>query len=65
MNKLSKTLIVIIVLLVIALATVSFLYFDMKKTAQDNLNLYLDSKEKITQLLKDNPELQNIDSLKE
>lgn len=59
MNKLSKLLLILIIILTISLILVTFAYWDMKKIAQENLDLYLNSEEKITQLLRNNPELQN------
>lgn len=59
MNKLSKLLLILIIILIISLILVTFAYCDMKKIAQENLDLYLNSEEKITQLLRNNPELQN------
>lgn len=43
MNKLSKILIVIIVLLVIALSIVSYALVKMTAVAKENLNLYFET----------------------
>ena len=51
MNKLSKILICIIVILAIALGISTFSYFKMKESAKHNLELYLESQEKITQII--------------
>lgn len=61
MNKLSKLLLVIIAILVIALGMMTFSYFNMRKAAQENLDLYLKAESKITLLIRDYPELQNVD----
>lgn len=61
MNKLSKVLLVVVVILIVALSIVSISYFKTKKVAKENLELYLNSEKKITLLLKNYPELQNID----
>lgn len=63
MNKLSKILLAVIIILVIALVITLFAYFDVKKVAKENLNLYLKSEERITNILKDNAELQNTTSI--
>ena len=63
MNKLSKILLAVIIILVIALVITLFAYFDVKKAAKENLNLYLKSEERITNILKDNAELQNTTSI--
>ena len=61
MNKLSKILLCIVVILVIALVVMSTLYFKMKKAAKDNLNAFLNSEAKIVELIKTYPELQDFD----
>ena len=61
MNKLSKILLCIVVILVIALVVMSTLYFKMKKAAKDNLNAFLNSEAKIVELIKTYPELQGFD----
>ncbi len=61
MDKLSKIFLVIIIILVIALTVLAFSYFDMKKAAQKNLDLCLKAEEKITLLIRNYPELQNVD----
>ena len=61
MNKLNILLIIILVIIIIALTIVSFMYFDVRKTAKENLELYLNAEEKITLLIERCPELQNID----
>lgn len=61
MNKLSKVFLVIIVILVIALGIMTFSYFNMKKAAQENLELFLKAESKITLLIRNYPELQNVD----
>ena len=61
MDKLSKILLCIVVILVIALVVMSTLYFKMKKAAKDNLNAFLNSEAKIVELIKTYPELQDID----
>lgn len=61
MNNLSKIFLVIIVILVIALGIMTVSYFNMKKTAQENLDLYLKAERKITLLIRDYPALQNVD----
>lgn len=61
MNKLSKIFLVIIVILVIALGIMTVSYFNMKKTSQENLDLYLKAERKITLLIRDYPALQNVD----
>ena len=61
MNKLSKIFLVIIVILVIVLGLMTFLYFNMKEAAEQNLDLFLKSERKITLLIRDYPELQNVD----
>lgn len=63
MNKLCKILLAVIIILVIALVITLFAYFDVKKAAKENLNLYLKSEERITNILKDNAELQNTPSI--
>ena len=60
MNKLYKLFLGIIVVLVIILGIMTFSYFNMKKTAQENLELYLNAESKITLLIKNYPELQNV-----
>ena len=59
--KLSKILLCIVVILVIALVVMSTLYFKMKKAAKDNLNAFLNSEAKIVELIKTYPELQDFD----
>ena len=44
MNRLSKVLLVIIVILTIALGIMTHAYFSMKKAAKENLNYYLEAK---------------------
>ena len=61
MDKLSKILLCIVVILVIALVVMSTLYFKMKKAAKDNLNAFLKSEAKIVELIKTYPELQDFD----
>ena len=61
MDKLSKILLCIVVILVIALVVMSNLYFQMKKAAKDNLNAFLNSEAKIVELIKTYPELQDFD----
>ena len=61
MDKLSKILLCIVVILVIALVVMSTLYFKMKKDAKDNLNAFLNSEAKIVELIKTYPELQDFD----
>ncbi|CDD15972.1 unknown [Clostridium sp. CAG:798] len=61
MDKLSKILLCIVVILVIALVVMSTLYFKMKKAAKDNLNAFLNSEAKIVELIKTYPELQDFD----
>ena len=61
MDKLSKILLCIVVILVIALVVMSTLYFKMKKAAKDNLNAFLNSEAKIVELIKAYPELQDFD----
>ena len=61
MNKLNILLIIILVIIIIALTIVSFMYFDVRTTAKENLELYLNAEEKITLLIERCPELQNID----
>lgn len=61
MDKLSKILLCIVVILVIALVVISTLYFKMKKAAKDNLNAFLNSEAKIVELIKTYPELQDFD----
>ena len=61
MDKLSKILLCIVVILVIALVVMSTLYFKMKKAAEDNLNAFLNSEAKIVELIKTYPELQDFD----
>lgn len=61
MDKLSKILLCIVVILVIALMVMSTLYFKMKKAAKDNLNAFLNSEAKIVELIKTYPELQDFD----
>ncbi|MBQ2835571.1 MAG: hypothetical protein IJE68_01890 [Clostridia bacterium] len=61
MNKLSKLFLGIIIILVIALGILISSYFNMKKIAQENLDMYLKSESKITLLIRDYPELQNVD----
>ena len=56
MDKLSKILLCIVVILVIALVVMSTLYFKMKKAAKDNLNAFLNSEAKIVELIKTYPE---------
>ena len=59
--KLSKILLCIVVILLIALVVMSTLYFKMKKAAKDNLNAFLNSEAKIVELIKTYPELQDFD----
>lgn len=47
MNKLDKILICIIVILVIVLSCITFQYFKMKETAQNNLQDYLNTKQEL------------------
>ena len=54
MNKLSKILLCIIIILTIALGISTFSYLKMKESAKHNLKLYLESQEKITQIMEDN-----------
>lgn len=61
MDKLSKILLCIVVILVIALVVMPTLYFKMKKAAKDNLNAFLNSEAKIVELIKTYPELQDFD----
>lgn len=61
MNKLSKILLLVVVVLIVALSIMTFSYFKVKKVAKENLNLYLNSEKKITLLIQNHPELQNID----
>lgn len=61
MDKLSKILLCIVVILVIALVVMSTLYFKMRKAAKDNLNAFLNSEAKIVELIKTYPELQDFD----
>ena len=61
MDKLSKILLCIVVILVIALVVMSTLYFKTKKAAKDNLNAFLNSEAKIVELIKTYPELQDFD----
>lgn len=61
MDKLSKILLCIVVILVIALVVMSTLYFKMKKAAKDNLNAFLNSEAKIVELIKTYPELHDFD----
>ncbi len=61
MNKLSKILLFIIIILIIALGIMTFSYFKMKTAAQDNLNLYLEANKKIMQLNEEYAESQNAD----
>ena len=61
MDKLSKILLCIVVILVIALVVMSTLYFKMKKAAKDNLNAFLNSEAKIVELIKTYPEWQDFD----
>lgn len=61
MDKLSKILLCIVVILLIALVVMSTLYFKMKKAAKDNLNAFLNSEAKIVELIKTYPELQDFD----
>ena len=61
MDKLSKILLCIVVILVIALVVMSTLYFKMEKAAKDNLNAFLNSEAKIVELIKTYPELQDFD----
>ena len=59
MNKLSKILLLVIVILVIALGVMTFSYFKVKKAAQENLSLYLEAEKEIMQLNEKNFKLQN------
>lgn len=43
MNKLNKIFLGIIIVLVIALGTMTYLYFNMRKQAIENLNAYLNA----------------------
>ena len=61
MDKLSKILLCIVVILVIALVVMSTLYFKMRKAAKDNLNAFLNSEAKIVEVIKTYPELQDFD----
>ncbi len=59
MNKLSKILLLVIVILVIALGIMTSSYFKVKKAAQENLSLYLEAEKEIMQLNEENFKLQN------
>lgn len=61
MSKLNIFLIILLVILIITLTIVSFMYFDVKSIAKENLELYLKAEKKITLLIERCPELQNID----
>lgn len=43
MNKLNKIFLIINIILVIALGIMTYLYFDMRKTAKINLDAYVDA----------------------
>lgn len=59
MNRLSKILTIIIVILIIALAITTYEFFKMRKSAQENLNSYLKSLEQVQQLQHQVDVLQN------
>lgn len=42
MNKLNKIFLVIIIILIIGIITITCLYFNMRETAKENLNGYLE-----------------------
>lgn len=50
MNKLSKIFLVTILILIIALSIMTYMYFDMKKTAQKNLDSYVEVAEKLVEI---------------
>lgn len=51
MNKLSKIFLIINIILVIALGIMTYLYFDMRTIAKQNLDAYVDA---ATEILKIN-----------
>lgn len=53
--------VIIIVILVIMLIIMTCLYFQVRKNASDNLKNYLRAEAKITELIKEYPELENVD----
>lgn len=59
MNRLSKILTAIIAILVIALTITTYEFFKMRKSAQENLNSYLNSLEQVQQLQHQVDVLQN------
>lgn len=61
MNRLSKIFLFVIIILSISLMIMTFSYYNMKKVAQNNLDKYLESQSMITLLIRDYPELQNVD----
>lgn len=61
MNKMSKIFLCIIVILLIALGIVSFSYFRARKSAKSNLYYFFREKAKITELVKEYPELRDVD----
>ena len=50
MSKSSKILLVFVIVLIIALAVMTYLYIDMKKTAKENFNAYLEAANKLHEM---------------
>lgn len=50
MNKLSKVLLVVIIILIIALAVMTYGYLKQRKSAKENLNLYLETKAELLKM---------------
>lgn len=50
MNRLNKIFLVVIIMLVIALAVMVYMYFDMRKTAKTNLDAYVEAANKLVEI---------------
>lgn len=50
MNKLNKILLIILLILVIALSVMTYMYFDMRKTAKKNLDAYVEAATKLLEV---------------
>ena len=59
MNKLSKIFLVIIIVLVLALCIMSYLYVNMRKSSQQNLDSLLTKAEELTNAYQRIDELEN------
>lgn len=65
MNKTSKIFLVIIIILIILLGVTVYSYFDMKRTAQKNMNNYLNALGQVHELKVELDSMKNEDNIEE